>query len=150
MSNTSIIRKNRTKLKSVKNQPSLGTFISECQKAGISFNELSKLADTTKSPNNKRQRQPIGGASSSSTTTLSKKKPTSNSCPDPNRNTAEAPVEQLCVKMAEVDLLQELKNMEQRITASLKGDKETELKSMEERLTNNLKETIDKSMKEAI
>ena len=40
--------------------------------------------------------------------------------------------------------------MEQRITATLKSDKENELKNMEERLTNNLKETIDKSMKEAI
>ena len=40
--------------------------------------------------------------------------------------------------------------MEQRITATLKSDKENELKNMEERLTNNLKDTIDKSMKEAI
>ena len=52
--------------------------------------------------------------------------------------------------MSEVDLLQELKNMEQCITTSLKCDKENELKNMEERLTNNLKDTIDKSMKEAI
>ena len=52
--------------------------------------------------------------------------------------------------MAGIDLLQELKNMEQRITATLKNDKESEIKSMEERLTNNLKHTIDQSMKEAI
>ena len=136
---TSTIWKSRTKLKSVKNQPSLGTFINECQKAGILFKELSKLADTMKSINNKRQRQPTGGASSSSA--ASKKKPTSNSCSDPNRDSLEAPVKQICVKMAEVDLLQELKNMEQCITASLKGNKETELKSMEEKLTNNLKES---------
>ena len=52
--------------------------------------------------------------------------------------------------MSGIDLLQELKNMEQHITATLKSDKENELKNMEERLTNNLKDTIDKSMKEAI
>ena len=40
--------------------------------------------------------------------------------------------------------------MEQRITATLKNDKESEIKNMEERLTNNLKHTIDQSMKEAI
>ena len=58
--------------------------------------------------------------------------------------------DQLCIKMSEVDLLQKLKNMEKRITTSLKCDKESELKNMEERLTKNLKDTIDKSMKEAI
>ena len=52
--------------------------------------------------------------------------------------------------MAGIDVLQELKNMEQRITATLKNDKESEIKNMEERLTNNLKHTIDQSMKEAI
>ena len=52
--------------------------------------------------------------------------------------------------MSGIDLLQELKNMEQHITATLKSDKENKLKNMEERLTNNLKDTIDKSMKEAI
>ena len=40
--------------------------------------------------------------------------------------------------------------MEQRITATLKNDKESEIKNMEERLTNNLKHTINQSMKEAI
>ena len=57
---------------------------------------------------------------------------------------------ELCDNMAGIDLLQELKNMEQRITATLKNDKESEITSMEERLTNNLKHTIDQSMKEAI
>ena len=52
--------------------------------------------------------------------------------------------------MSGIDLLQELKNMEQHITATLKNDKESEFKNMEERLTNNLKQTIDNSMKEAI
>ena len=150
MSNTSTIRKSKTRIKAVKNQPSLGTFISECQKAGFSLKELSKLTDITKSSNNKRQRQPTGGNTSITSATSNKKKPTSNSCPDPKTNTCEESVKQLCTKMADVDLLQELKNMEQRITVSLKGDKETELKNMEERLTNNLKESIDKSMKEAI
>ena len=145
MSNTSTLRKNRTKLKSVKNQPSLGSFISECQKAGISLKDLSKIADSTKPSNNKRQRQPTGEAST--TITSSKKKPTSNIAPT---SQTEAVTDQLCIKMSEVDLLQELKDMEKRITTSLKCDKESELKSMEERLTNNLKDTIDKSMKMAI
>ena len=52
--------------------------------------------------------------------------------------------------MSGIDLLQELKNMEQCITATLKNDKESELKNMEERLTNKLKHTIDNSMKEEI
>ena len=148
MSNTSTLRKNRTKPKSVKNQPSLGSFISECQKAGISLKDLSKIADSTKPPNNKRQRQPTGEASA--TITSSKKKPTSNTTPAPQTSNTVAAVDQLCIKMSEVDLLQELKNMEKRITTSLKCDKESELKNMEERLTKNLKDTIDKSMKEAI
>ena len=148
MSNTNTLRKNRTKPKSVKNQPSLGSFISECQKAGISLKDLSKIADSTKPPNNKRQRQPTGEASA--TITSSKKKPTSNTTPAPQTSNTEVAVDQLCIKMSEVDLLQELKNMEKRITTSLKCDKESELKNMEERLTKNLKDTIDKSMKEAI
>ena len=84
MPNTSTLRKNRTMLKSVKNQPSLGSFISECQKVGISLKDLSKIADSTKPSNNKRQRQPTGEASA--TTTSSKKKPTSNTTPAPQTN----------------------------------------------------------------
>ena len=57
---------------------------------------------------------------------------------------------EICTKMSGIDLLQELKNMEQRITGTLTSNKESELKNKEERLTNNLSETIDKSMKEAI
>ena len=148
MSNTSTLRKNRTKIKLVKNQPSLGSFISECQKAGISLKDLSKIADSNKPANNKRQRQPTGEASATSTS--SKKKPTSNINPALQTSSTETATNQLCIKMSEVDLLQELKDMEKRITTSLKCDKESELKSMEERLTNNLKDTIDKSMKEAI
>ena len=148
MSNTSTLRKSRTKIKLVKNQPSLGSFISECQKAGISLKDLSKIADSNKPLNNKQQRQPTGEASA--TLTSSKKKPTSSINPALQTSSTETATNQLCIKMSEVDLLQELKNMEKRITTSLKCDKESELKSMEERLTNNLKDTIDKSMKEAI
>ena len=132
----------------MRNQPLLGSFISECQKAGISLKDLSKIADSTKPPNNKRQRQPTGEASTMITS--SKKKPTSNTTPAPQTSNTEATADQLCIKMSEVDLLQELKNMEKRITTSLKCDKESELNNMEERLTKNLKDTIDKSMKEAI
>ena len=110
--------------------------------------DLSKIADSAKPPNNKRQRQPTGEASA--TITSSKKKPTSNITPTPHISNTVAAVDQLCIKMSEVDLLQELKNMEKRITTSLKCDKESEIKNMEERLTKNLKDTIDKSMKEAI
>ena len=145
---TSTRRKHRTKLKTVKNQPSLGTFIDECQRAGISLKDLSKLADSTKVTNNKRQHQPTRDTVS---TTVSKKKPTSNSLVEmKDQVLLEDPTEQIRVKMSEMDLLKELKNMERCITTSLKDDKENELKNMEERLTKNLKDTIDKSMKEAI
>ena len=81
-----------------------------------------------------------------------KKRPTCNSAPDTNKPTPtiEDDCMEICTKMSGIDLLQELKNMEQRITATLKSDKESELLNMEKRLTNNLKEIIDKSMKEAI
>ena len=91
---------------------------------------------------NKRQRQPTG----SSTQVAEKKK---KKVGDPSDLTDKGYLE-LCDNMAGIDLLQELKNMEQRITATLKNDKESEIKSMEERLTNNLKNTIDQSMKEVI
>ena len=81
-----------------------------------------------------------------------KKKPTCNSAPDTNKPTPtiEDDCREICTKMSGINPLQELKNMEQHITATLKSDKESELKNMEERLTNNLRQTIDKSMKEAI
>ena len=140
----------RLKLKSVKNQPALGTFIEECQKAGLSFKDLSKLAESRKPITNKRQRQPTGDPSAKAL--KNKKRPTCNSAPETNKltPTPEDDCMEICTKMSGIDLLQELKNVEQRITATLKSDKESELKNMEERLTNNLKETIDKSMKEAI
>ena len=111
--------------------------------------DLSKLADGNKATNNKRQCQPTGDTVSE---TVSKKKPTSNPLEETKDQEAliEDPTEEINVKMSELSLLQELKNMELRITASLKDDKEKELKNMEERLTKNLKDTIDKSMKEAI
>ena len=58
-----VTHRSKSKLKSVKNQPALGTFIKECQKAGILLKELSKLAESKKSTNNKRQRQPTGDPS---------------------------------------------------------------------------------------
>ena len=140
----------RSKLKSVKNQPALGTFIEECQKAGLSFKDLSKLAESRKPITNKRQRQPTGDPSAN--TLENKKRPTCNSVPETNKElpNLEDDCKEICSKMSGIDLLQELKNMEQHITATLKSNKENELKNIEERLTNNLKDTIDKSMKEAI
>ena len=44
--NTNATRRGRSKLKPAKNQPVLGTFIEECQKAGLSFKDLSKLAES--------------------------------------------------------------------------------------------------------
>ena len=139
----SATRRTKTKVKPIKNQPALGLFIEECQKAGI-FTNLSKISDgkNKKISTNKRQRQPTG----SSTQVAEKKK---KKVGDPSDLTDKGYLE-LCENMAGIDLLQELKNMEQRITATLKNDKESEIKSMEERLTNNLKHTIDQSMKEAI
>ena len=139
----SATRRTKTKVKPIKNQPALGLFIEECQKAGI-FTNLSKISDgkNKKISTNKRQRQPTG----SSTQVAEKKK---KKVGDPSDLTDKGYLE-LCDNMAGIDLLQELKNMEQRITATLKNDKESEIKSMEERLTNNLKHTIDQSMKEAI
>ena len=143
-------RRSKSKLKSVKNQPALGTFIEECQKTGITFKDLSKLAESKKPITNKRQCQPTGD--SSAKPTVNKKKPTCNSALDTKKTMTiiEDDCSEICTKMSGINLLQELKNMEQRITATLKHDKESELKNMEERLTNNLKQTIDKSMKEAI
>ena len=140
---TSTRCKHRMKLRLVKNQPSLGTFIDECQRVGISLKDLSKLADGNKATNNKRQCQPTGDTVSE---TVSKKKPTSNPLEETKDQEAfiEDPTEEINVKMSELRLLQELKNMELRITASLKDDKEKELKNMEEQLTKNLKDTIDK------
>ena len=151
MSNqTTNAQRGRSKLKSVKNQPALGTFIEECQKAGLSFKDLSKLTESRKPITNKRQRQPTGDPSANALE--NKKRPTCNSVPETNKElpNLEEDYKEICTKMSGIDLLQELKNMEQCITATLKSDKENELKNMEERLTNNLKDTIDKSMKEAI
>ena len=149
-SQTTNARRGRSKLKSVKNQPVLGAFIEECQKAGLSFKDLSKLAESRKPTTNKRQRQPTGDPSAKAPE--NKKRPTCNSAPEINKltPTLEDNCMEICTKMSGINLLQELKNMEQHITATLKSDKESELKNMEERLTNNLKETIDKFMKEAI
>ena len=143
----SATRRTKTKVKPIKNQPALGLFIEECQKAGI-FKNLSKISDSKnkKISTNKRQRQPTG----SSTQAAEKKKKAGNPSDDIQTNLTDKGYLELCDNMAGIDLLQELKNMEQRITATLKNDKESEIKSMEERLTNNLKHTIDQSMKEAI
>ena len=143
---TSAIWRGRSKLKSVKNQPALGTFIEECQKAGISFKDLSKLAESRKPISNKRQQQPTGDPGVK--TIENKKKTTCNSAPDTNKPTPTIGdnCREICTKMSGIDLLQELKNMEQHITATLKSDKESELKNMEERLTNNLRQTICNSM----
>ena len=151
MSNqTTNARRGRLKLKSVKNQPALGAFIEECQKAGLSFKGLSKISESRTPLTNKRQRQPTGDHSANALE--NKKRPTCNSVPETKNeiSNSEADYKEICTKMSGIDLLQELKNMEQRITATLKSDKETELKNMEERLTNNLRDTIDKSMKKAI
>ena len=97
---------------------------------------------------NKRQRQPTGGCN---TQTAEKKKKPANPLDEVQTQSAlDKDYNKLCDNMAGIDLLQELKNMEQRITATLKNDKESEIKNMEGRLTNNLKHTIDQSMKEAI
>ena len=115
----------RSKLKSVKNQPALGTFIEDCKKAGLSFKDLSKLAESRKPITNKRQRQPTGDPSAK--TLENKKRPTCNSAPDTNKMTPtiEDDCMEICTKMSGIDLLQELKNMEQHITATLKSDKES-------------------------
>ena len=67
----SATRRTKTKVKPIKNQPALGLFIEECQKAGI-FKNLSKISDSKnkKTPTNKRKRQPTG----SSTQATEKKK----------------------------------------------------------------------------
>ena len=143
----SATRRAKTKVKPIKNQPALGLFIEECQKAGI-FKNLSKISDSKnkKISTNKRQRQPTG----SSTQAAEKKKKAGDPSDDIQTNLTDKGYLELCNNMVGIDLLQELKNMEQRITATLKNDKESEIMSMEERLTNNLKHTIDQSMKEAI
>ena len=142
----SATRRTKTKVKPIKNQPALGLFIEECQKAGI-FTNLSKISDSKnkKISTNKRQRQPTG----SSTQAAEKKKKADDPSDDIPTNLTNKGYLELCDNMAGIDLLQELKNMEQRITATLKNDKESEIKNMEERLTNNLKHTINQSMKEA-
>ena len=140
-------RRTKTKVKPIKNQPALGLFIEECQKAGI-FKNLSKISDSKnkKTSTNKRQRQPTG----SSTQAAEKKKKAGDPSDDTQTHLTDKGYLELCDNMAGIDLLQELKNMEQRITATLRNDKESEIKNMEERLTNNLKQTIDQSMKEAM
>ena len=52
---TSATRRTKSKPKLVRDQPALGTFIEECQKAGISIKDLSKLAESKKPSTNKRQ-----------------------------------------------------------------------------------------------
>ena len=49
-----------------------------------------------------------------------------------------------------MDMIQEIKNMEARLNASLKKNREQELKDMETLLTNNMKTTIESSFKEAV
>ena len=119
-------------------------------KSWIIFKDLSKLTESRKPITNKRQLQPTGDPSANALE--NKKRPTCNSVSETNKEspTLEDDCKEICTKMSGINLLQELKSMEQRITATLKSDKENELKNMEERLTNNLKDTIDKSMKEAI
>ena len=126
----SATRRTKTKVKPIKNQPALGLFIEECQKAGI-FKNLSKISDSKnkKISTDKRQRQPTG----SSTQAAEKKKKAGDPSDDIQTNLTDKDYLELCDNMAGIDLLQELKNMEQRITATLKNDKESEIKSMEER-----------------
>ena len=144
---TSTARRTKSKVKPIKNQPALGLFIEECQKAGI-FKNFSKISDSKhkKTPANKRQRQLTG----SNIQTAEKKKKAGDPSEDAILHPSDKGYQDLCDNMAGIDLLQELKNMEQRITATLKNDKENEIKNMEERLTMNLKHSIDQSMKEAI
>ena len=126
MSNqTTNTRRGRSKLKSVKNQPALGTFIEECQKAGLSFKDLSKLTESRKPITNKRQRKLTGDTSANALE--NKKRPTCISVPEINKElpNLEEDYKEICTKMSGIDLLQELKNMEQRITATLKVIKKT-------------------------
>ena len=99
----------RSKLKSLKNQPALGTFIEECQKAGLSFKDLSKLTESRKPITNKRQRQPTGDPSANALE--NKKRPTCTSVPETNKElpNLEEDYKEICAKMSGIDLLQELK-----------------------------------------
>ena len=111
---------------------------------------MNKVPDikNKKSSTNERQRQQTGGCNTQ--TAEKKKKPVNPLDEVQTQSALDKDYNELCDNMAGIDLLQELKNMEQRITATLKNDKDSEIKNMEERLTNNLKHTIDQSMKEAI
>ena len=103
---TSVTRRTKSKVKPIKNQPALGLFIEECQKAGI-FKNLSKISDSKnkKTSTNKRQRQPTG----SSTQTAEKKKKAGDPLDDAQPPPSDKGYLDLCDNMAGIDLLQELK-----------------------------------------
>ena len=57
---------------------------------------------------------------------------------------------ELVEKMATVNMLEEIKKMEERLGKKITENKDQEIAQMEERLNNNIKTTIDNSIKEAL
>ena len=57
---------------------------------------------------------------------------------------------ELADKMASVNMLEEIKKMEERLSKKITENKDQEIAQMEERLNNNIKTTIDNSIKEAL
>ena len=56
----------------------------------------------------------------------------------------------LADKMTSINMLEEIKKMEERLGKKITENKDQEIAQMEERLNNNIKTTIDNSIKEAL
>ena len=149
----------KKKLKDLVNQLQIKGCADECKKAVLLLNENEVeeggtiLKETKTNIKSRQRRRSTGKQSARKWKNLS------------NRIqiiSEETPEEELCVAMAttgintepisnSMDMIQEIKNMEARLNASLKKKtREQELKYMETLLTKNMKTIIESSFKEAM
>ena len=119
--------KGTKKLENVVNQPKLGPYV-----------DVKKVRSSSTDSTGKRRRKSTGEKE------VSDQKPTKKI---PHIEGKRAP--NMITTPQNTNMLQEIKDMEERLKASMKENQKKELDEMEERMKNNLKEIVDNSISEA-
>ena len=116
--------KGTKKLENVVNQPKLGPYV-----------DAKKVRSSSTDSTGKRRWKSTGEKE------VSAQKPTKK-VPQIEGNTEF----NMITTPQNTNMLQEIKNMEERLKASMKENRKKELDEMEERMKNNLKEIVDNSI----
>ena len=119
--------KGTKKLENVVNQPKLGPYV-----------DAKKVRSSSTDSTGKRRRKSTGEKE------VSAQKPTKKA-PQIEGNKEL----NMITTPQNTNMLQEIKNMEERLKASMKENRKKEMDEMEERMKNNLKQIVDNSISEA-